>query len=73
MRRKPCSYASPRPRAGSGSTVFVACAGINFADIQARMGQYPDAPPIPCGGYEVSGIVDQVGSGVSGFSEGDRC
>lgn len=65
---------SPDPGAGSGQLrIRVACAGINFADIQARMGQYPDAPPIPCVvGYEVSGIVDQVGSGVSGFSEGDR-
>ena len=65
---------APDPRAGAGQLrIRVAFAGINFADIQARMGQYPDAPPIPCVvGYEVSGIVDQVGDGVSGFSEGDR-
>ncbi len=62
------------PTAGAGQLrIRVAFAGINFADIQARMGQYPDAPPIPCVvGYEVSGVVDQVGSGVSGFSQGDR-
>ena len=62
------------PRAGAGQLrIRVAFAGINFADIQARMGQYPDAPPVPCVvGYEVAGIVDQVGGGVSGFSEGER-
>ena len=62
------------PRAGAGELrIRTAFAGINFADIQARMGQYPDAPPVPCVvGYEVSGVVDQVGEGVSGFSPGDR-
>ena len=65
---------APDPRAGAGQLrIRVAYAGINFADIQARMGQYPDAPPVPCVvGYEVSGVVDQVGEGVSVFSEGDR-
>ncbi|MBP6683357.1 MAG: hypothetical protein KA159_08570, partial [Halioglobus sp.] len=45
---------APDPQAGSGQLrIRVAFAGINFADIQARMGQYPDAPPIPCVvGYE---------------------
>lgn len=62
------------PVAGAGQLrIRVEFAGVNFADIQARMGQYPDAPPIPCVvGYEVSGVVDQVGAGVEGFAEGDR-
>lgn len=62
------------PVAGAGQLrIRVAYAGVNFADIQARMGQYPDAPPLPCVvGYEVSGVVDQVGKGVEGFAEGDR-
>ena len=65
---------APDPQASSGQLrIRVAFAGINFADIQARMGQYPDAPPVPCVvGYEVSGVVDQVGAGVTGFSAGDR-
>ena len=65
---------APDPEAGRGQLrIRVAYAGINFADTQARMGQYPDAPPIPCVvGYEVSGVVDQVGEGVTGFAEGDR-
>jgi NADPH:quinone reductase-like Zn-dependent oxidoreductase len=62
------------PAAAAGEIrIRVAYAGVNFADIQARMGQYPDAPKIPCVvGYEVSGIVDQVGGGVRGFATGDR-
>ena len=37
---------------------------MNFADILARMGLYPDAPPPPLVvGYEVSGYVDAVGPG----------
>ena len=42
-------------------------AGINFADILARQGLYPDGPPKPCVmGYEVSGTVEAVGA------EGDQ-
>lgn len=45
--------------------VEVAAAGINFADILARQGLYPDAPPLPCVvGYEFSGTVTAVGEGV---------
>ena len=62
------------PSAGAGEVrIRVAYAGVNFADIQARLGQYPDAPKPPCVvGYEVSGVIDQVGAGVSDFSAGDR-
>jgi len=42
--------------------IRVKASGINFADIMARKGLYPDAPPKPCVvGYEVSGIVESVG------------
>ena len=44
--------------------VRVHFAGLNFAEVMARQGLYPDAPKPPCiVGYEGSGIVDQVGSG----------
>src|SRR5438876_9264681 len=45
--------------------ILVKAAGLNFADILARQGLYPDGPPKPCVmGYEVSGIVEAVGDGV---------
>jgi len=44
----------------------VKASGINFADILARHGLYPDSPKIPCVvGYEVSGTVDGLGQSVS--------
>ncbi|RMF17932.1 MAG: alcohol dehydrogenase [Gammaproteobacteria bacterium] len=53
--------------------VRVHYAGINFADIMARRGLYPDAPPLPaCMGYEFSGEVEKTGEGVKEFREGDR-
>lgn len=45
--------------------VRVKAAGLNFADILARQGLYPDGPPKPCVmGYEVSGIIEAAGEGV---------
>ena len=48
-------------------------AGINFADILSRRGQYSWAPKRPYVlGLEGYGIVEEVGSDVSDFSVGDR-
>ena len=56
--------ADPSPAAGE-IRIRVKASGINFADILARQGLYPDAPKIPCVvGYEVSGTADAVGPGV---------
>src|SRR6266851_10015879 len=57
---------APDPRPGSGEVLIrVKAAGLNFADILARQGLYPDGPPKPCVmGYEVSGIVEAVGAEV---------
>ncbi|MDX6385688.1 MAG: synaptic vesicle rane protein [Blastocatellia bacterium] len=55
----------PDPVPGTGEVlVRVKASGLNFADILARQGLYPDAPPKPCVmGYEVSGIIETVGNG----------
>lgn len=54
---------APDPTPGPGEvTIDVRASGVNFADVLARMGMYPDAPPIPCVvGYEVAGVVEAVG------------
>jgi NADPH:quinone reductase-like Zn-dependent oxidoreductase len=64
----------PDPPVGPGEVrVAVKAAGINFADLLARAGVYPDAPPPPCTvGYEVAGEVESVGDGIEGFGVGDR-
>lgn len=57
----------PDPDLGAGQVrIAVAAAGINFADVMARMGVYPDAPKPPCVvGYEVAGTVLELGEGAS--------
>lgn len=64
----------PDPMLSAGEIrVDVAAAGINFADVMARLGFYPDAPKTPCVvGYEVAGTVTEVGAGVDGFAVGQR-
>jgi NADPH:quinone reductase-like Zn-dependent oxidoreductase len=57
----------PDPELGPGEVrIDVAAAGINFADVMARMGLYADAPDTPCVvGYEVAGTILELGEGVS--------
>jgi NADPH:quinone reductase-like Zn-dependent oxidoreductase len=59
---------SPDPPPGAGEVrVRVEAVGVNFADIMARMGLYPDAPALPAVvGFEAAGRIDAVGPGVSG-------
>ncbi|MGH7898765.1 MAG: alcohol dehydrogenase catalytic domain-containing protein [Candidatus Binatia bacterium] len=55
----------PTPKPGE-VRIRVRASGINFADIMARMGLYPDAPKLPAVvGYEVAGDIDAVGEGVA--------
>jgi len=65
---------APDPDPGDGEVrIRVKAAGINFADLMARVGLYPDAPKLPCVvGYEVSGVIDAVGKGVTRVAVGDR-
>ena len=56
----------PDPKPGPGEIlVDVRAAGLNFADILARQGLYPDGPKKPCVmGYEVAGVISEVGQKV---------
>ena len=56
----------PDPVPAPGEVIIrVKAAGLNFADILARQGLYPDGPSKPCVmGYEVSGLIEAVGEGV---------
>lgn len=65
---------APDPVPGPGEVrVRVEAAGLNFADLMARAGVYPDAPPTPCVvGYEYAGTVDAVGEGVDPGRVGER-
>jgi NADPH:quinone reductase-like Zn-dependent oxidoreductase len=59
---------------GAGEVrIEVAACGVNFADVMARIGVYPDAPKPPCViGYEVAGTILELGEGVEGLSPGQR-
>jgi NADPH:quinone reductase-like Zn-dependent oxidoreductase len=65
---------APEPEARAGEVrIRVAAAGINFSDLLARQGLYPDAPKPPMVmGYEVSGTVDRLGAGVTALRLGQR-
>lgn len=58
---------APDPTPAPGEIrIRVEASGVNFADVLARMGLYPDLPGLPAVvGYEVAGRVDAVGEGVS--------
>src|SRR6185503_829008 len=59
---------------GAGEVrIRVRAAGVNFADLLARVGLYPEAPKPPCVvGFEVAGDVDALGPDVEGFEVGQR-
>lgn len=62
----------PEPAAGEVRIRVKAC-GLNFAEVTARQGLYPDAPKPPCVvGYEGAGVVDALGEGVTEPAIGTR-
>jgi len=65
---------APDPLPAPGEVrIAVRAAGVNFADVMARLGIYPDAPPPPLVvGYEVAGIIDALGQGVATHHLGQR-
>jgi 2-desacetyl-2-hydroxyethyl bacteriochlorophyllide A dehydrogenase len=64
---------APRAPGDDEVSIDVAYSGVNFADVQMRIGLYPDAPKKPfVPGYEVSGRVSAVGKNVKGIAVGDK-
>jgi NADPH:quinone reductase-like Zn-dependent oxidoreductase len=64
----------PDPEPGPGEVrIAVRAAGVNFADLLARVGLYANAPKPPCVvGFEAAGDIDAVGDGVEGLQVGQR-
>ena len=62
------------PSPGSDEVVIeVEYSGLNFADVLARLGLYPEAPKPPSVlGYEVVGRIESVGEKVKNFKAGQR-
>src|SRR5512132_2566777 len=62
----------PRPAPGE-VRVRVLAAGVSFTDAQLRAGTYLGVPRPPfTPGYELVGVVDEVGPGCSRLETGDR-
>lgn len=62
----------PVPRPGE-VRVRAEAVGLNYAEVMARRGTYPDAPKPPCVlGYEGAGVVDAVAEGVDPTLPGTR-
>lgn len=61
------------PLAPDHVRIAVAASGVNFADVLARQGLYPDCPKPPVVvGYEVAGTVLEVGANVADIASGQR-
>lgn len=64
--------AKPVPHAGQ-VLVRVHATSINPLDYQVRRGDYPDLVQLPAiTGHDVSGVVEEVGPGVTTFAPGDE-
>jgi NADPH2:quinone reductase len=66
-------FPDPLPKEGE-VLIDVELSGLNFADVMARLGLYPEAPPLPSIlGYEVVGTVEALGPGApSSLKRGER-
>jgi synaptic vesicle membrane protein VAT-1 len=62
----------PAPKPGE-VRIAVRAFGLNFAELMASQGLYPDAPKLPAIlGYEAAGVIDAVGDGVDASRVGER-
>ena len=60
----------PEPKNGE-VRVRVLAAGVSLPDIMAREGVHPETPPVPfTPGWDLVGVVDRIGDGVSGIEPG---
>jgi NADPH2:quinone reductase len=60
------------PEPGDGQVrVRVLAAGVSLPDVMAREGVHPETPPVPfTPGWDLVGVVDRLGDGVSGIDPG---
>nr|BFE97567.1 zinc-dependent alcohol dehydrogenase family protein [Pseudomonas brassicacearum subsp. brassicacearum] len=67
-----CDVPKPVPHTGQ-VLVRVHATSINPLDYQVRRGDYPDLVQLPAiTGHDVSGVVEEVGPGVTAFAPGDE-
>src|SRR5262249_7272710 len=60
----------PEPKDGE-VRVRVLAAGVSLPDIMMREGIHPETPPLPfTPGWDLIGVVDRLGGGVSGIERG---
>jgi NADPH2:quinone reductase len=60
----------PEPKQGE-VRVRVLAAGVGLPDIMMREGMHPETPPLPfTPGWDLVGVVDRLGVGVSGIERG---
>src|SRR5215218_1437630 len=64
----------PEPRPGPGQIlVRVRACSINYPDVLIIEDKYQFKPPRPFApGSEISGVIDSIGEGVTGWKVGDR-
>lgn len=63
----------PGPPKEDEVRVAIKAAGVSYVDVLTAMGKYQFHPPLPyIPGSEAAGVVEQVGSGVTNLSIGDR-
>ncbi len=64
---------APVPKPGAGEAlVKMEAAGLNYADIMQREGVYLGGPTPPFGaGFEVAGVIEELGEGVNEWRVGD--
>jgi NADPH:quinone reductase-like Zn-dependent oxidoreductase len=64
----------PAPQPGKGEVrIKVEAIGLNRAEVMFRSGQYLYQPEFPATlGYEASGTIEEIGTGVTGWKPGDR-